>query len=87
MMSIMIKTATKPTSIIVGVIFNMEFLFINDKPNAIKSTKKRLKNLNVLNAKIMMMPLEDCLMGWEKSVISIYLGTNKVVNRFRFMVL
>ncbi len=86
MMKITIKTTIKPTSIIVGVTFPIDFFLKNDKPKAIKSTKKRLKNLKVLNAKITMMPLEDCLMGFEKSVISIHLGTNKIVNNLRFKV-
>ena len=86
MMNMAIKTTTKPTSIIVGVTFPIDFRLKNDKPKAIKITKKRLKNLKVLNAKITMIPLEDCLMGFEKSVISIHLSTNKIVNILRFKV-
>ena len=80
----MTSTAIKPDKISVGVTLKKDFRFINEIPNAIKRTKNFFKNLNTLNTKITMMPLLDCLIGCEKSVISIYLGTDKIVNIFRF---
>ena len=84
MMRIIIKTTIKPKSIMVGVTLPKDFRFISDNPNAIKSTKNFLKNLNTLNAKITIMPLEDCLIGFEKSVVSIHLSANNFFNFFGF---
>ena len=84
-MRIKIKIPIKPNKIMVGVMFAKDFRLIKDNPKAIKRTKNFLKNLKTLNAKIMMMPLEDCRMGCEKSVISIIdLVANNFFNLFGF---
>lgn len=84
MIRIMIKTPIKPNIIIVGDMFPKDFRRINDTPNAIKRTKNFLKNVNTLNAKITIMPLDDCLMGCEKSVVSIDLFADDFFNLFGF---